>query len=115
MQNFFHQFVYRHISKHIKSVVQYICTGFIGIVDGSGLLADEMGLGKTLSILALIASDLKVHDNISMSNEIPLARQLSSTLVVVPLSCECNRLLFITQSNADIDLVLSEWEAQLRR
>ncbi|EUC41874.1 hypothetical protein COCMIDRAFT_53050, partial [Bipolaris oryzae ATCC 44560] len=53
-----------------------------------GLLADEMGLGKTLSMIALIASDQDSTFNDNSLTDHPIyGASLSSTLIVVPLSC----------------------------
>jgi hypothetical protein len=54
-----------------------------------GLLADEMGLGKTLGMIALIASDQdRSSSNVPFTDYPTSGTSISSTLIVMPLSCK---------------------------
>jgi hypothetical protein len=77
------------LSSFINPITKKECST-PGPVWRGGLLADEMGLGKTLSMIALIASDLESKNRITIYDETIHAKKLSSTLVVLPLSCENN-------------------------
>ncbi|KAH7303098.1 SNF2 family N-terminal domain-containing protein [Stachybotrys elegans] len=63
-----------------------------------GIVADPMGLGKTLSMIALIACDVRVDDSDPVSlPEIDVEESSGKTLVIVPAP------------------LLSSWEEQLQR
>jgi hypothetical protein len=66
-----------------------------------GLLADEMGLGKTLSMLALIATDSRQRNDPLVTSDIHVTKQVFSTLIIVPLSCESTCLAFRFWPHAD--------------
>lgn len=54
-----------------------------------GLVADKMGLGKTLSMIALVAADQDSTLNDKSFTGHPIyGASISSTLIVVPLSCK---------------------------
>lgn len=53
-----------------------------------GILADEMGLGKTLTMLATIVRSLADSTQFHGSGSSRMEKtRLSSTLIIVPLSC----------------------------
>jgi hypothetical protein len=74
------------ITGEVRSAPGPVCRG--------GLLADEMGLGKTLSMIALIASDQdRRSDNDPSIGYSTSETCIPSTLIVVPLSCECRCII----------------------